>query len=62
MTRSVRVGAELCPALGIAIPVGKDSLSMRPVWRDDGAQRAVIALLSLIVSALRAGAPTCGAR
>jgi phosphoribosylformylglycinamidine synthase len=46
------VGAELCPALGIAIPVGKDSMSMRTVWTDDaGARRAVIAPLSLIVSA-----------
>ena len=31
------VGMELCPALGIAIPVGKDSLSMRTTWREDGA-------------------------
>ena len=31
------VGKELCPALGIAIPVGKDSLSMRTSWRQDGA-------------------------
>ena len=33
------VGEELCPALGLAVPVGKDSLSMRTVWHDDG-QRA----------------------
>jgi phosphoribosylformylglycinamidine synthase len=45
------VGAELCPALGIAIPVGKDSMSMRTVWRDGGEQRSVTAPLSLIVSA-----------
>src|SRR5690606_27946093 len=45
------VGMELCPALGIAIPVGKDSLSMRTVWRDDGQQKAVVAPVSLIVSA-----------
>jgi phosphoribosylformylglycinamidine synthase len=47
------VGAELCPALGIAIPVGKDSMSMRTVWETgpDGAKRAVIAPLSLIVTA-----------
>ena len=45
------VGAELCPALGIAIPVGKDSMSMRTVWSDDGAARSVVAPLSLIVSA-----------
>ncbi len=41
------VGAQLCPALGIAIPVGKDSMSMRTVW--DG--KTVTAPLSLIVSA-----------
>jgi phosphoribosylformylglycinamidine synthase len=46
------VGEELCPALGIAVPVGKDSLSMRTVWRsDDGRERSVTAPVSLIVSA-----------
>src|SRR6185369_7565070 len=45
------VGAELCPALGIAIPVGKDSMSMRTVWRENGEQRSVTAPLSLIISA-----------
>jgi phosphoribosylformylglycinamidine synthase len=45
------VGTELCPALGIAIPVGKDSMSMRTVWRQDGADHAVTAPLSLVVSA-----------
>jgi phosphoribosylformylglycinamidine synthase len=45
------VGKELCPALGIAIPVGKDSLSMRTSWQDGGAQRSVVAPVSLIVSA-----------
>jgi phosphoribosylformylglycinamidine synthase len=45
------VGETLCPALGIAIPVGKDSLSMRTVWRDGEAERAVTAPVSLIVSA-----------
>ena len=45
------VGAELCPALGIAIPVGKDSMSMRTVWTEGGEARSVIAPLSLIVSA-----------
>ena len=53
------VGEELCPALGIAIPVGKDSLSMRSTWRQDGAERSVIAPLSLIVSAF---APVADAR
>jgi phosphoribosylformylglycinamidine synthase len=45
------IGESLCPALGIAIPVGKDSLSMRTVWRDDGGDVAVTAPVSLIVSA-----------
>ncbi|HEY6863002.1 MAG TPA: phosphoribosylformylglycinamidine synthase, partial [Burkholderiales bacterium] len=45
------VALELCPALGISIPVGKDSLSMRTTWREGGAEREVVAPLSLIVSA-----------
>jgi phosphoribosylformylglycinamidine synthase len=45
------VGMELCPALGIAIPVGKDSLSMRTSWSEGGATRTVTAPLSLIVTA-----------
>ncbi|MEO8466028.1 MAG: phosphoribosylformylglycinamidine synthase [Gammaproteobacteria bacterium] len=45
------VGEELCPALGIAVPVGKDSLSMRTVWNEGGKERAVTAPVSLIVSA-----------
>jgi phosphoribosylformylglycinamidine synthase len=44
------VGMELCPALGLSIPVGKDSLSMRTTWKDDGADKAVISPVSLIVS------------
>jgi phosphoribosylformylglycinamidine synthase len=45
------VGEQLCPALGIAIPVGKDSLSMRTRWEAPEGEQAVIAPLSLIVSA-----------
>ncbi len=45
------VGEELCPALGIAIPVGKDSLSMRTAWSDGDTQKTVTAPVSLIVSA-----------
>jgi len=46
------VGMELCPALGIAIPVGKDSLSMKTRWTDPhGGPREMTAPLSLIVSA-----------
>ena len=48
------VAMELCPALGIAIPVGKDSLSMKTVWQEDGDEHAVTAPLSLIVSAFAA--------
>jgi phosphoribosylformylglycinamidine synthase len=44
------VGMELCPALGISIPVGKDSLSMRTTWKDGGESKAVISPVSLIVS------------
>jgi len=45
------VGMELCPALGLTIPVGKDSMSMRTVWEEQGARKAVTAPVSLIVSA-----------
>ena len=45
------VGMQLCPALGISIPVGKDSLSMRSQWQHEGQQKKVLAPVSLIVSA-----------
>ncbi|WP_126456177.1 phosphoribosylformylglycinamidine synthase [Sulfuriflexus mobilis] len=45
------VGMELCPQLGICIPVGKDSMSMKTVWEQDGEARSVTAPLSLIISA-----------
>jgi phosphoribosylformylglycinamidine synthase len=45
------VGEELCPALGIAIPVGKDSLSMKTVWSEGATKKSVVAPVSLIVSA-----------
>jgi phosphoribosylformylglycinamidine synthase len=48
------VGMELCPALGVSIPVGKDSLSMRTTWQVDGTERQVTAPLSLVVSAFAA--------
>ncbi|WP_286746445.1 phosphoribosylformylglycinamidine synthase, partial [Aquabacterium sp. UBA2148] len=44
------VGMELCPALGISIPVGKDSLSMRTKWSDNGVSKQVTAPVSLIVT------------
>ncbi|MGV6809919.1 MAG: phosphoribosylformylglycinamidine synthase [bacterium] len=45
------VGEQLCPRLGVAIPVGKDSLSMKTVWEQQGESREMTAPLSLIVSA-----------
>jgi phosphoribosylformylglycinamidine synthase len=45
------VGMELCPALGISVPVGKDSLSMRTRWAEQGEAKQVTAPVSLIVSA-----------
>ena len=47
------VALELCPALGVSIPVGKDSLSMRTQWQDpaNGTPRKVTSPVSLIVSA-----------
>ena len=49
------VGLELCPALGIGVPVGKDSLSMRTRWTGEGGEpRQVIAPVSLIVTAFAA--------
>ncbi len=50
------VGEELCPALGIAIPVGKDSLSMRANWTDEDAEtgaqdKSVVSPMSLVITA-----------
>jgi phosphoribosylformylglycinamidine synthase len=45
------VGMELCPDLGITIPVGKDSMSMNTAWQQDGETRQVTAPVSLVVSA-----------
>ena len=46
------VGMELCPDLGIAIPVGKDSMSMKSVWQDDnGDTRSVTSPVSCVISA-----------
>jgi phosphoribosylformylglycinamidine synthase len=53
------VGMEFCPALGITIPVGKDSMSMRTTWREGDVDKAVTAPMSLIVSAF---APVVDAR
>jgi phosphoribosylformylglycinamidine synthase, single chain form len=45
------VGMDLCPELGITIPVGKDSMSMRTVWQDGDKRKSMAAPLSLIISA-----------
>jgi phosphoribosylformylglycinamidine synthase len=45
------VGIDLCAALGITIPVGKDSLSMKTAWTDAGGAHRVLAPISLIVTA-----------
>jgi phosphoribosylformylglycinamidine synthase len=45
------IGEDFCPALGIAIPVGKDSFSMKTSWSEAGDTRNMVAPLSLIVSA-----------
>lgn len=45
------IGMELCPALDIGIPVGKDSMSMHTSWQDDGENKSVTAPMSLVVSA-----------
>ncbi|MEG3003009.1 MAG: phosphoribosylformylglycinamidine synthase, partial [Comamonas sp.] len=44
------VGMELCPALNISIPVGKDSLSMRTQWNDNGVTKKVTSPVSLIIT------------
>ena len=53
------VGVELCAVLGITIPVGKDSLSMRTVWRDAGGEHSVVAPVSLIISAFAPVGDVC---
>ena len=45
------VGMEFCPELGITIPVGKDSMSMRTSWKVDGQEKTVVSPVSLVVSA-----------
>lgn len=52
------IGEEICPELGIAIPVGKDSMSMSMSWKDGKGEKQVVAPLSLIISAF-APTPDC---
>ncbi|WP_416192248.1 phosphoribosylformylglycinamidine synthase [Neisseria sp. CCUG12390] len=49
--RTVETVSQTCQELGISIPVGKDSLSMKTVWQDGAEQKSVISPLSLIISA-----------
>ena len=44
------IGEKLCPELGLAIPVGKDSMSMKTTWEEEGEQKSVVAPLSLVVT------------
>ena len=44
------VGMELCPELGLTIPVGKDSMSMKTRWEDEGREKTVTSPMSLIVT------------
>lgn len=53
------VGMELCPELGITIPVGKDSMSMSTVWNDEKGEHNVTAPISVVISAF---APVADAR
>ncbi len=48
------VGEELCPELGLTIPVGKDSMSMKTRWQDEQQDKSVTAPLSLVISAFGA--------
>ncbi|UOO75802.1 phosphoribosylformylglycinamidine synthase [Neisseria sp. Dent CA1/247] len=48
--RTVEAVSQACQELGISIPVGKDSLSMKTVWQDNGAQKSVTSPLSLIIT------------
>ncbi|MEO8484869.1 MAG: phosphoribosylformylglycinamidine synthase [Betaproteobacteria bacterium] len=56
---TVRAVSEFCIALGVSIPVGKDSMSMRTAWRDRGVEKSVTAPVSLVVTAF---APVADAR
>ena len=48
------VGEELCPALGLTIPVGKDSMSMKTKWQEGQEEKAVTSPMSLIITAFGA--------
>jgi phosphoribosylformylglycinamidine synthase len=48
------IGEELCPELGLTIPVGKDSMSMKTAWQENGEEKAVTSPLSLVITAFGA--------
>ena len=48
------IGEELCPALGLTIPVGKDSMSMKTKWQHQGEEKSVTSPLSLVITAFGA--------
>lgn len=48
------IGEALCPELGLTIPVGKDSMSMKTAWQDNGEDKAVTSPLSLVITAFGA--------
>mgnify|MGYP003385043871 CR=1 FL=1 len=48
------IGEELCPALGLTIPVGKDSMSMKTKWDENGEDKSVTSPMSLIITAFGA--------
>ena len=52
LVHAVRAASDLCVALGLSIPVGKDSLSMRTAWQDDDGDHVVQSPVSLVVSAV----------
>ncbi len=45
------IGEELCPELDLTIPVGKDSMSMKTAWEDNGVEKAVTSPMSLVITA-----------
>ena len=51
---TVKAVSDLCQALGISIPVGKDSLSMRTAWEDQGVKKQVVSPLSLVITSFAA--------
>ncbi len=47
---TVAAVSEVCRGLGVAVPVGKDSLSMQTVWQENGVERRMVAPLSLVIT------------